>query len=179
MSFTLLTELLLAETTNWKREALHFQQLMLDNPWVKNLDVNIEIDADNDVLVHVQHPLVCFTLNASNEFSLNSRSAEERYGKTAQEVYNDAMPMLIGLHAAEELTEMSTGFKRYSLGTTGDEEAVINLTHESGQTATFHWNVAHQAFEPVDEDNLPPNHGFYFDTIDSMNNYLDSFDDGR
>lgn len=66
MTFSLLSELESFHDTkitesNWKREALEFQRLMLDNPRLEDLDIELEhkdYDGAEDILVHVKHEFI-------------------------------------------------------------------------------------------------------------------------
>lgn len=84
MSLALLSELVrLHETTpNWKREALLFQQLMLDNPWIEGLDVSIEHFEDHEgdhYNVHVKHPeFMDITFHVDDHFSISHATADEK-----------------------------------------------------------------------------------------------------
>lgn len=188
MSLTLLSELvkLREETPNWKRQALEFQQLMLDNPWIEDLDVSIEHSEDQDSEhydVHVKHPeFMNITFHVDDHFSVSHALADENYGDTAKEAYEAAMPVLIGLKAGYALQEKSSSFNDFVIevgpGTQPDDHTTscVRMNHSgTGDDAYFSWDIKRQGYEPIDEEQLPKGHGILFKTIQGMADYLDSF----
>lgn len=190
MTFSLLSELL--ETThgrqtskqNWKIEALEFQQLMLDNPWIENLDVSIEHFEDQygeHYDVHVKHAeFMDITFHIDDHFSISHSEADENYGDTAKEAYENAMPILIGIKAGFALKGKRAGesstFDNFEINVDHNTSHLRMLNDHSDELdAVFAWNAKQQGYEPVDDENLPKGHGMLFKTIQSMADYLGSF----
>lgn len=186
MTFSLLSELVeLREATvsgiarngpNWKREALEFQQLMLDNPWLENLDVSIEHSEDQNgehYDVHVKHPeFMDITFHVDDHFSISHDMADENYGDTAKEAYEAAMPVLIGLKAGYALQEKNSSILSDDWQLEVDQNtSCLKCSND----AYFMWDVKQQGYEPIDEENLPKGHGMLFKTIQGMADYIDSF----
>lgn len=182
MTFELLSELagLREAAPNWKREALEFQQLMFDNPWIEDLETEIEHFEDQDgdhYNVHVKHPeFMDITFHVDDHFSISHATANENYGDTAKEAYEAAMPVLIGLKAGYALQEKSALFNDFQIEV-DQNTSCIRMNHSDGMTsdAYFMWDVKQQGYEPIDEENLPKDHGMLFKTIQGMVDYLDSF----
>lgn len=187
MTFSLLSELhdIRIKKRDWKREALEFQRLMLENDWLHDVDVDLEYavdeDGDEDILVHVKHKeFMDLSFHVSHGFRIDTPESSERYGDTAAAAYKEAMPILIGMKAGWELAGSTTYFGDFTLGVefeNGRTAANVKFQHDSGVAdAYFEWDVQGQGFKPVDEDNLPKDHGMLFTTIKGMRDYLESFD---
>lgn len=181
--------------SSWKREALKFQQLMLENPWLEDLDVELEYKDDEDgenILVHVKHAeFMDLTFHVADGFRIDTPESSERYGDTGQDAYEEAMPILIGMKAGWDLKEKSSGFDDFELSIDSDarpegkvpaHEATIKFRHHSGGAgllanadAFFKWDRKQQAFIPIDEENLPGGKGEPCKTIKDMLNYLESW----
>lgn len=183
MSFTLLSGFVkLVESANWKVEALEFQQLMLDNPWIENLDIDIEHFKDQDgdhYNAYVKHPeFMDLTFHVDDKFSLDvndNYDLNEYYGNIAKEAYHNAMPMLIGLKAGRKL-QMHQFFHSYALDLDAEDDNIVLVTVLSKKlyehpNVTFSWSVEKQAFEPFDVKFLPKD--TMFKTIQEMWDYLD------
>jgi sRNA-binding regulator protein Hfq len=188
MTFGLLSELhdIRIKKRDWKREALEFQRLMLENDWLHDLDVDLEHavdeDGDEDILVHVKHKeFMDLSFHVSHGFRIDTPESSERYGDTALAAYKEAMPILIGMKAGFDLKGDVSLFDDFTLSIDGGANArtaTLKFQHHSGTSndAYFEWDIRGQGFKPVDEDNLPKNHGMLFTTVKGIRDYLESFD---
>ena len=186
MSFSLLSELhdMRISKPVWKREALEFQRLMLENPWLENLDVELEhIDNEDgeNILVHVKHPeFMDLTFNVAEGFLIVTPENSERYGDTGEEAYKRAMPILIGMKAGFDLKEKVDDFTIQVSDGLITNTCILTFEVTSHgdrrQDVRLRWNVAEQGFEPDDPDNLPSGHGMMFKTIKEVEDYLRTYE---
>lgn len=173
-----------------RKTALDFQRLMIENPYIEDLDVELHT-RDGDVIVKVTHPeWYDWEFNASQRFVIRTPENDEEYGHTAEEAYHSAMPITLGLKAGYILRDHPL-FDDFSIDHE-DDSCVLYMTssgskqeenpewgnepERDGFVAKFAWDVREQGFTPIDEENLPGGKGDCCKTIAEMRNYLDSFE---
>lgn len=159
-----------------RKSALDFQRLMIENPYIEDLDVELDT-RDGDVIVRVTHPeWYDWEFNASHRFVVRTPENDEDYGDTAEEAYRSAMPITIGMKAGYALKDHSL-FGDFTLDI-DDGAGVLNMLsrEDNGNDAVFHWSVEEQGFVPIDEENLPGGRDDCCKTIAAMRDYLDSFE---
>lgn len=160
-----------------RKIALQFQRLMIENPYIEDLDVELDI-RDDDVIVRVTHSeWYEWEFNASDRFIVRTPENDEIYGNTAEEAYSNALPITIGMRAGYVLKDHDL-FSNFTLDIE-DDTCVLNMLNrdDNGNDAVFHWSVEEQGFVPVDKDNLPDDgRDICCKTIAEMRDYLDSFE---
>lgn len=180
---------LLEEEVNFKAKALEFQQLILDNEHIHDLDTELFVK-NHEIYVRVTHHEwtdLTFRIGSNIEvcnvgMSINFKNsvADDTLNDRVKDAVYHAIPYLIGEKAGQECIKSDDKF-RYFVVEASDHDSdsyqlriVMKDTEESMNSQmdnnfTFYWEPKHQCFS-VDKEMYGDD--LYFDTIKSMINFM-------
>jgi hypothetical protein len=179
------------KSKNLKQKALEFQQLILDNNLIHDLDAEIEV-VNNNIYVHVTHhewtdlkfkiDEIIRACNICDDLDYKKSVSDINIGDSPIDALEDAMNYIICEKAGNKCT-LDNDRVRYFVARSSDNSNSVAIkikfkpdpNHDQPSAISdemiFEWDVASQCFTLKDDDDTYGQR-MDFDTIKSMSNFI-------